>query len=447
MGVSAPTWSHLRQDLEALHRAALAAADPRAAVSRVLALHGDGIRIAGETVAMTRTARLWLVAAGKASLGMADAAIAALGERVSGGVVAHPAGAAGLADGRTGWPAGVRRIAAGHPLPDEESLEAGERARRLAASAGAEDVVLVLLSGGASALLESLPPGVSLAELRRVTLALQHAGADIAELNTVRRCLSRLKGGELARWAAPARVVTLALSDVLGDRPEDIGSGPTVPSPTGSCQAVEVLARSGVGSTAPEAMAALARLGERPSAPADPADRYHVIASNRLAAEAVAQEAARRGFRSQVVTTFLQGEAREAGKLIGGCAASVLRHAVPFAAPACLVFGGETTVTVRGAGRGGRNQEVALGAALALAGWDRTAVFSFATDGVDGPTCAAGAVATGDTLGRAAALGLSPYRALAANDSEPFFHALGDLWVSGPTGTNVNDLTLALVYP
>ncbi|HEX9668871.1 MAG TPA: DUF4147 domain-containing protein [Thermoanaerobaculia bacterium] len=445
--MSSPTWSELRRDLEALHRAALAAADPRAAVTRVLALHADGLRVGDERVALTPTGRLWLVAAGKASLGMAEAAIAALGKRISGGVVAHPVGAAALADGRARWPAEVRRIAAGHPLPDDGSLAAGEQVSRLVAEASSDDVVLVLLSGGASALLESLQPGVSLAALRQVTLALQHAGADLAELNTVRRCLSGLKGGGLARRAAPARVVTLALSDVLGDRPEDIGSGPTVPSPTGPREAMEVLARSGVASTAPAVMAALGRSGEPPSAPAAPADRYHVIASNRLAAEAVARAAARRGFRSQVVTTFLQGEAREAGKLIGGCAASVLGHAVPFAAPACLVFGGETTVTVRGSGRGGRNQEVALGAALALAGWDHAAVFSFATDGIDGPTAAAGAIATGDTVGRAAALGLSPHRALADNDSEPFFRALGDLWVSGPTGTNVNDLTVALAYP
>jgi hydroxypyruvate reductase len=174
---------------------------------------------------------------------------------------------------------------------------------------------------------------------------------------------------------------------------------------------------------------------------------FHLVGSNRQAAEAVARCAAGRGFRSLVMTTLLQGEAREAGGIIGGCAASVRAHGLPVAAPACLVFGGETTVTVRGRGRGGRNQELALGAALALAGTERAAVLSFATDGVDGPTEAAGALATGETLERTAALGLSAHGALDDNDSEPFFRALGDLWVSGPTGTNVNDLAVALVYP
>ena len=442
-----PEWSALRSDLAALHAMALATADPAAAVGRALALAEAGVRVGGNLVPLAPAARIWLVAAGKAARGMAVAAAAALGERIAGGVVAHPDGAPPAPGEPPRWPAGVRRFPAGHPLPDAGSLAAGEAVRRLLQAAGPGDLVLVLLSGGASALCESLRPGLSLAELRRATTALQRAGVDIAELNTVRRALSLLKGGGLARLAAPARVVTLALSDVVGDRPEAIGSGPTVASPTGPGEALGVLARAGVEAELPGVVAALAAaVEERPPPPA--ADGlFRIVASNRQAAEAVAGAAAARGFRAQVMTTFLQGEAREAGRLIGGCAASVVAHGLPLAAPACLVFGGETTVTVRGAGRGGRNQELALGAALALAGRRRAAVFSFATDGVDGPTSAAGAVVTGETVERAAALGLSPHRALAENDSEPFFDALGDLWRSGPTGTNVNDLVVALVYP
>lgn len=377
---------------------------------------------------------------------MTRAAFGALGGRIHGGVVAHPAAAPEPSGGGPGWPATVRLFPAGHPLPDSGSLAAGVAAERLLAEAEGGDVVLVLLSGGASALFKSLLPGITLDGLRRLTQALQRAGADIAELNAVRRCLSRLKGGGLARLAAPARVVTLALSDVLGDRPEDLGSGPTVSSSTGFEEALGVIERRGVAAVAPECIAALRAAGETPRLDTVPG-LYRIVASNRLSAEAVAAAAAERGFRSLVVTTYLQGEASEAGKIIAGCARSLLADRLPFAPPACLVFGGETTVTVHGLGRGGRNQELALGAALALDGCPKAAVFSFATDGVDGPTSAAGAIATGSSVARARELGLSVHRALSENASEPYFRALGDLWESGPTGTNVNDLAIVLAYP
>ncbi len=440
-------WRDLRVDLDALHAAALSAADPVAGVARTLALDGDTVAVGAARFALAPESRLWLVAAGKAARGMAAAALAVLGGRVHGGVVAHPHGAPAAPGEPERLPTGVVRVAAAHPLPDAGSLAAGAAVDRLLADPRPEDLLIVLLSGGASALLESLPAGLGLAALRETTALLQRAGVDIDELNCVRRSLSRLKGGGLARRAAPARVVTLALSDVLGDRPEAIGSGPTVPTPTGPRDALALLERTGVAARVPEAVVALrAAAGDEP-APAGGPLHYVLVGSNRDAAAAVARAATARGFRAGIVTTFLQGEAREVGRAIGGCALSVAAHALPFAAPACLIFGGETTVTVRGEGRGGRNQELALGAALAIAGASRVAVFSFATDGVDGNSDAAGAVATGDTLARAAALGLSARRALAESDSAPFFAALGDAWESGPTGTNVNDLALALVYP
>jgi hydroxypyruvate reductase len=377
---------------------------------------------------------------------MAAAAVDVLGARLVAGVVVHPHGAPGGAVGRS-WPPAVRLLGAGHPLPDASSVAAGEAVGELLRGARDDERVLLLLSGGASALMELPLAGVSLADLRRTTAALQRAGADIDELNVVRRSLSQLKGGGLARLAAPAPVVTLAISDVVGDRPEAIGSGPSVPSPTGAAEALAVIERRGLAGGVPAVEAVLrAALGAaRPPTPA--LGEYRIVASNRLAAEAAARAAGRRGFRALLVSSHLQGEAREAGKVIGGCAVSVRADRLPLRPPACLVFGGETTVTVRGEGRGGRNQELALGAALALAGCRHAAVLSFATDGVDGPTAAAGAVATGETLARARALGLSPHRALEDNDSERFFRELGDLWVSGPTGTNVNDLAIALVYP
>lgn len=429
-----------------VHAAALAAADPAAAVSRSLARDPAGLRVCGELVPMRGAGRLWMMAAGKAARGMAGAALEALGGLVAGGLVAYPRGAPISPSEPRDWPAAIRLRPASHPLPDEGSREAGEEAARLAAGAGDDDVLLVLLSGGASALIESPLPGLALESLGAATVALQRSGADVAALNTVRRSLSRLKGGGLARLAAPARTVTLSMSDVLGDPPEAIGSGPTVPSPTGPADALAVLTRYGIADTLPEVTRALESAGAAEAHQPVPQGIYRVVASNRAAAEAVAEAARARGFASLVASTFVQGEAREAGRMVGGCAASVRAHALPLPAPACLVFGGETTVTVRGPGRGGRNLELALGAALALAGVERAAVLAFATDGVDGASSGAGAVVTGETLRRAAALGLSHHRTFAENDSEPFFRALGDLWESGPTGTNVNDIAVALVY-
>jgi hydroxypyruvate reductase len=439
-----PAWSTLRRDLQTLHSAAMRAAEPFAAVSSSLAIREGTLLVGRDGEEVPIPGRLRVIAAGKAADGMAAAAAAVLGDRIDGGVVAHPAGGDLTGNGKTtsdGW----RRFVGGHPLPDERSLAAGRAVEELLAAATAQDVVLVLLSGGASALLESLLPGVSLGALRQTTEALQRAGADITELNTVRRCLSRLKGGGLARLAAPARVVTLALSDVAGDHREAIGSGPTVPSPTGRADALEVLRNRGIVAP-PEVTAAVCELAAEPAVALGDGV-YRIVASNQHAADAVVRAAVELGFRSLLLTTFLQGEAREAGRVVGGVAASVAAKGVPVAAPACLVFGGETTVTVRGRGRGGRNLELALGAALALDGWNDVAVLSFATDGVDGSSGAAGAVATGDTLARASALGLSWHQALADNDTEPFFRTLGNLWEGGPTGTNVNDLAIALVYP
>jgi hydroxypyruvate reductase len=441
-----PDWSRLSEDLSALHAAALAAADPAAAVERVLAASAEEVRVEAERFPLGGAGRVVLVAAGKAASKMARAALAILGDRVTTSVVVEPRALPRGASETAPRPASWTYLTASHPLPDEDSLAAGRAVGRLVAGLERDDLVLVLLSGGASALLEVPRPGISLDDIRRVTEHLQRAGADVRELNTVRRALSAIKGGGLARLAAPARVVTLAISDVVGDAPEAIGSGPTVPSPTGPREALRVLERTGIAAGSPRVMAVLSAVPPAPESE-PPASVFRIVASNRLATEAVAAAATERGFRSQVTTGFLQGEAREAGRVIGGCAASVRAYDLPWGPPASLVFGGETTVTVRGRGHGGRNLELALGAAQALDGVRRAAVFSFATDGLDGSSRAAGAVATGETLARARQRGLSAEAALAENDSASFFRALGDVWETGPTGTNVNDVSIALVYP
>jgi len=443
MSATVPRHEQLRDDLRALHAAALAAADPERAVERWLHLEAGRMTVGPDRLDLAPGARIRLVALGKASCGMARAALARLGDRVAGAVVAHPHG---LSPG-TDWPSGVRTVAAGHPLPDEGSLAAGEAALALLAGAAPEDVALVLVSGGGSALFEALRTGVTLDGLRELTGALQHAGADIVDLNIVRRALSRTKGGGLARAAAPARVVSLLLSDVIGDPVASIASGPTVDSPTGPEDALDVLARHRLLERVPAVTEALRRAVHRDHERTAPGARVlHVVGSNRVAAEALVREAEARGFRTLLITDRMQGEARDVGRLLGGVARGLEASALPFPPPACLVFGGETTVTVRGPGRGGRNLELALGAALTLEGCRSTAVFSFATDGLDGSSGAAGAIATGDTLARARALGLDPHAALDRSDSAAFFEALGDAWVTGPSGTNVNDLVVVLAY-
>ncbi len=438
-----PRWEALREDLAALHGAALAAADPGAAVARSLALERGGLRAGGRVLPLAPGARVHLVAFGKASLGMARAAVAAIGPRLARGVIAHPHSA----EDAGGWPDTVVRVGAAHPLPDEGSLRAGEAALSVLGEIPEGDVGLVLVSGGGSALLEALRPGIGLGALRAVTRALMHAGADIVELNTVRRALSRTKAGGLSRAAGAAPLASLILSDVVGDPLESIASGPTIPASPPIAAAREVLERRSLAAQFPEVGSALAGAGGGESAGPGGERVPVVVGSNRVAAEALLAVARARGFHALLLTDRMQGEAREVGRLAGAIARGMRETGIPCPVPGCLVMGGETTVTVRGEGRGGRNLELALGAAVSLAGAGRTAVFSFATDGMDGSSGAAGAIATGETLARAAAIRLDAARAFEASDTAPFFEALGDLWVTGLSGTNVNDLVVALTYP
>ena len=360
------------------------------------------------------TGRTILLALGKAAWPMAQVVDQA-----------WPGFLTGLAVSRKGEAPRLRRVetmAASHPIPDESSVVAATRLLALASQAGAQDLVLVLLSGGASALACLPGEGLTLEEKRRVTAALLRSGAPIGEINVVRRHLSAFKGGRLALAAAPARLVTLAISDVVGDRPQDIGSGPTVADPTDSEQAAEILRRHGI--------AAPAR-GWSETAKHVPGD-YHVIGSGRIALAAAADRARALGYLP--VTIECEGEAREVGR---AHAARIL------AAPAgtALITGGELTVTVRGSGKGGPNQEYALAAAAALAGCKGISGLAADTDGIDGIGGAAGAFFDGTTLQRSAR---HPQDALAGNDSYGFFAALGDLFVPGGTGTNVNDLRILL---
>lgn len=386
--------------------------------------------------------RVVVVAMGKAAFTMAAAAEDVLG-----------ATAEGIAVGvSSSGP--LRRLQtriAGHPVPDARGLAAAEEVERLAGGLGREDLLLVLVSGGASALLPAPVASVPLAEKAALTSALMRAGASIHELNTVRKHLSRLKGGLLARTAAPARVVALVLSDVVGDDLATIASGPVSPDPTTYKDALDVLAARGALDVAPAATRHL-QAGARGSAPETPkpgAPEFRrvvaeVIGSNRLSAAAAAREAKRLGLRPLVLTTTLEGEAREVSPALVSVLRECMESGRPARPPVCLLAGGETTVTVRGDGRGGRNQEIAVAAVEPLDRCPGPAVLaSLATDGVDGASDAAGGVVDGRSAARARALGLAPAAAfLAASDSSGFLAPLGDLIVTGPTGTNVVDITV-----
>jgi len=348
----------------------------------------------------------------------------------------------------------TRRLLAGHPVPDEAGRRAADEVEAVVRGLGEDDLLLLLVSGGASALLPAPVEGLGLSDKALTTSALLRAGATIGELNAVRKHLSRLKGGGLVRAAAPARVACLALSDVVGDDPSTIASGLAASDPTTYATAVDVLKRKGVWEAAPAAvrrhLEAGAR-GERPETPkpGDPLFRrvaFAIVGSNRLSVEAAAGEARRQGLRPLVLTTRLEGEAREVARTLTAVLRECVEHGRPAPPPVCLLAGGETTVSVIGNGRGGRNQELVLAAAEPLATFPVPAVVaSLATDGIDGNSDAAGGVADDRSLARAAALGLAPASTfLAENDSRSFLGPLGDLIVTGPTGTNVIDLTVLL---
>lgn len=390
--------------------------------------------------------RLVVVAAGKAAPAMARAAEARLGAAIAEGLAVGVSLPEDLAR--------FRARVAGHPVPDERGLEAAAELERLAAGLRAEDLLLVLLSGGASALLPAPVAGVSLEDKAAVTRVLLRSGATIRELNAVRKHLSRLKGGGLARAASPARVVCLALSDVVGDDLATIASGPTVPDPTRYADALAILRRRATAEEIPasvrEHLEQGAR-GERPETPkpGDPALRRcltRILGSNRLSVLAAAREARRQGLRPLVLTTRLEGEAREAARVLVAILRECVASGRPAPAPVCLLAGGETTVTVRGPGCGGRNQELVVAAVEPLAEFPVPAVVaSLATDGVDGPTESAGGVADDCSAGRARELGLPPAADfLERSDSTGFLAPLADLIVTGPTGTNVVDLTVLL---
>ncbi len=441
---------------QAMIAAALRAVDPALAVRNAVQREVNILRVGLDPqhrheYDLRHYERVFVVGGGKAGTPMALALSELLGSRLTAGWVNVKHGY--LTD--TPPPPALTIHQAGHPIPDEAGLHGARQVLRLAREARERDLLFCLISGGGSALLP-LPAGeITLGDLQAVTDVLLRCGATINEINAVRKHCSQIKGGQLARAAHPATVISLILSDVVGNPLDVIASGPTVPDTTTFADAWNVLCRYDVVKDVPERVRAHLQAGveghiaETPK-PGDPAFvrvQNLIIGSNAIAAMAARDAAQQAGFNTLLLSTYIEGEAREVGRVMAGIARSLIAEGWPIPRPACVIAGGETTVTLHGDGKGGRNQELALAAALALDGWPDVMLVTLATDGTDGPTDAAGAAVTGETVARARALGLDPADFLDRNDSYTFFDRLGDLIRTGPTNTNVNDLLFILAGP
>ncbi len=436
---------NLREAALAIFHAALDAADPRSAVYQAVQRDGNTLNVGARTYDLAR-GRVFVVGFGKASAAMAQAIEEICGDAITRGMVSV----------KYGHTVPLRKIElneAGHPLPDVNSVHATEKILALLRETSADDLVICLISGGGSALLELLVEGISLDDLGAATDALLRSGATINELNAVRKHLSQVKGGQLARRAKDAQVLALILSDVIGSPLDTIASGPTAPDSTTFADALSVIERRGVREQLPSSVVRHIERGARGEIADTPKSndpifaRVHnvVIADNRIACDAAVQTARELGFNPLLLTSRVQGEAREIAKIFAAIAKEITQSDRPAPRPACVIAGGETTVTVRGRGKGGRNQEFALAAAIEIGGMPDVVVLSAGTDGTDGPTDTAGALADGTTLSRAAERRMDAHKYLSNNDAYHFFQPLNDLIITGPTNTNVNDVMLLLV--
>ncbi len=418
--------------------------DPGAAVARFVQCEKDELRIANTIYSLDRDRRIFIIAFGKAGLPMAESLAKLLGDRLTGGVVI-PKHAAGRTLSR------LTVMEGGHPIPDERSLAAGRSVIELLSGLRADDLLFCLISGGGSALMAAPVEGVTLSDLQALTSALLTCGASIDEINILRRHLDRLKGGGLARLASPARVVSLILSDVVGNPLEAIASGPTAPDPSTCADALAVLDKYKLHGKVPESVMSTLKSGRETLKPGDAVFRNVdniLVGSNLLAAQVALKQAGAEGFHPYLLRADLQGEACEVAVELCRALRWAWQTGDPAPRPACIVAGGETTVTLsRGSGQGGRNQELALASVTELVNFPDVMLVTLATDGEDGATDAAGAVVSGETFARAYGLGLDSVEYLHRNASYTFFAALDDLLKPGPTGTNVNDLTFMFTFP
>lgn len=438
--------NQMKEAASTIFNAGLKAVNPEGCISRWLQLTDDVLRVGQNAYDLAEISKLYLVGAGKASAAMAEAAEALLGDRIDDGLVVTKYGH-GVTLNR------CRLMESGHPVPDEKGVRAAQALLDLVAGAGPRDLILCLISGGGSALIPAPAQGISLADKQDTTRQLLACGATIHEINIIRKHLSRIKGGRLCRAANGAPIVSLIISDVVGDDLDIIASGITAPDSSTFANCMDILSRYALTDKVPQPVRRLLSAGVKGAEQETPkpGDRLfdnvcnQIVGSIADALSAAEIQARRLGFRPLILTSMLCGEAREAAKVLCAIAGEILRSGHPVQPPACLLSGGETTVTIKGHGLGGRNMELALAAGIELEGVANTLILSAGTDGTDGPTNAAGAFADGSTVSRAEALGISAARHLADNDAYRFFEPLDDLLITGPTRTNVMDLQVLIV--
>lgn len=436
----------LRAHARGIFMAGVKSADPVDGIKTNVRLHDDYLQIADRNYRLANIRNILVVGCGKAAAKMAIAIEDLLGDRVSGGIVVVKYGYA-LSLER------IKVVEAGHPIPDEAGVDGARQIIELVRTAGENDLVLFLISGGGSALLPGPADGLTLAEKQRTTQMLLESGATIQEVNAVRKHISKLKGGRFAKLVAPANCVSLILSDVIGDSLEAIASGPTVADSTTYGDCLEIVRRYGLTDKTPHAVVNLLRRGAEGAIDETPKPSdaiFHkvqnvIIGSNRAALNGAERQAETFGYQTRVLSSSVEGESLTVAKSHAALVKEIAGSGQPLRRPACVISGGETTVTIRGDGLGGRNQEFALAAAVEIDGLDGVIVLSGGTDGTDGPTDAAGAIVDASTVQRGRARGLDAAAFLARNDSYHFLKATDDLLITGPTFTNVMDLQVMLV--
>jgi hydroxypyruvate reductase len=435
-----------RLDARVIFEAGLAASDPMLLVGRSLQLDGEILHAGERLYDLAKHSNLYVVGAGKATARMALAVEALLGERIAGGIVIV----------KRGHRVPLKKlevVEAGHPIPDQAGINATEAIIQLVRRTQKTDLILCLVSGGASALLSCPVAGLSLQDKQQTTQALLNCGARIQEVNAIRKHISRVKGGRLAELAYPSTVLSLILSDVIDDSMDNIGSGPTAPDSSTFADCLSIIDRYRVGGMIPVAVRSILKKGaageivDTPKAgdPIFQKVQNLLIGNNQLALVAAKEKAEALGYNTLVLSGSIEGEARKVAIDHVVMARDVLSSSGPIRPPACIISGGETTVAIRGDGLGGRNQEFALAAAIEIDVLEGVVVLSGGTDGTDGPTDAAGGIVDWTTVQRARDKGFDARSYLERNDSYPFLKTVGDLLITGPTLTNVMDLRLVLI--
>jgi len=438
--------TRLRKDAQEIFRAGVEAVNPINAIKRHLRLKDHQLTVEDIKYDLTEFENIYVIGAGKASAAMAQALEELLGEKLNSGLVNIKY--------NHGLP--LRKIQlteSGHPVPDEAGFRGAQKIVKLLEKTGEKDLVIFLISGGGSALFPYPVEGLSLEDKQKVTKTLLEVGANIHEINALRKHLSLVKGGRLARFAFPSTLISLILSDVIGNDLDSIASGPTVPDQSTFGDCLRILDKYQIRDRIPSIVVEIIENGARgeieesPKAGDPVFDRTQnlIIGSNIQAVEAAKKKADDLGYNSLILSTFIEGETKDVAKVHAAVAKEILSSGNPIGRPVCVISGGETTVTIHGKGLGGRNLEFALSAAIDIAGLKDVVVLSAGTDGTDGPTDAAGAIADGSSVERAEDMGMYAERFLRENDSYNFFQSLGDLIITGPTYTNVMDLRLVLV--